>query len=120
MANCAILWIMKNTLKEGTIRCLIYQMPEEDIYYGVALELNLSTTSASKELVMLQLQEQVEEYIKTAQEENAPELLNQEVDAELEKMWLEMMDTEQADREALQSPFVPILAISSPINAPAL
>ena len=109
-----------NTLDTGVIRCLIYYSPEEKIYYGTALELNITVSYDNEEEAWLELKEEVQDYIKEARELNAPKLLNQEVDKELEDMWQSLSDNTSLDNKNTAkavAPFVPLHASTSLIPA---
>ena len=70
------------------VRCLVYQLADdgEDIYYAAALEFNLTVSDEDGDLAFSILREQMEAYVETAREKDAPELLNQEVDSDLERV----------------------------------
>ena len=109
-----------NTLDTGVVRCLIYYSPEEKIYYGTALELNITVSYDNEEEAWLELKEEVQDYIKEARELNAPKLLNQKVDKELEEMWQSLSNNAPSDNKRMSkvvTPFVPLYASTSPIPA---
>ena len=110
----------KNTLDEGMIRCLVYQMPNDNkkIYYATALELNLTVSASDTTIALLDLQEQIKEYIATAREQKASELLNQEVDADLERAWSALIQKEEfKESDATTESLIPMFASTSPIGA---
>ncbi len=115
---CYILLLMKNrknTLDSGAVRCLVYQIPDDnDIYYATALEFNLTVSADSDDVALLELREQMKEYIVTAREKNAPQILNQEVDEGLERVWLSVVHNEK--QEDGLSHLIPLLAATTPIT----
>ena len=119
---CATLFPMNNTLETGTVRCLVYQLPDDSsIYYATALEMNLTVSAENSDIALLELREQVKEYIATALEMKAPELLNQEIDGELEQVWTKTIGTNQEDKEEKQaSPMMPVFATASPLASMAV
>ena len=108
----------ENTLHSGVLRCLVYQLSDDPgVCYATALELNLTVSAESDDLALLELREQIKAYIATAREENAPELLNQKADANLEKAWTNMMHNEEQE-EGVEAPQLkPLFAATSPIAA---
>ena len=91
----------KNTLHKGVVRCLVYQLTDdgEDVYYATALEFNLTVSAEDGDSAFSILREQMEVYVETAQEKDAPDLLNQEVDPNLKRMWVEMVTNEQKEED---------------------
>ena len=109
-----------NTLDAGVVRCLIYYSPEEKIYYGTALELNITVSYDNEEEAWLELKEEVRDYIEEARKLNAPNLLNQEVDKELEDMWQSLSDSASLGGKSaseMATSFVPLHASTSLIPA---
>ena len=109
----------ENTLHSGVLRCLVYQLSDDaEVYYATALELNLTVSAESDDLALLELREQIKAYIATAREENAPELLNQKADANLEKAWVNMIRNEEQEEESVEAlQLKPLFAATSPIAA---
>ena len=109
----------ENTLHSGVLRCLVYQLSDDaKVYYATALELNLTVSAESDDLALLELREQIKAYIATAREENAPELLNQKADPDLEKAWLNMTRNEEQEEESAKAlQLKPLFAATSPIAA---
>ena len=110
----------KNTLDKGVVRCLVYQLADdgEDVYYATALEFNLTVSAEDGDSAFSVLREQMEAYVETAQEKDAPELLNQEVDPNLERMWVEMVTNEQKEGDKVATSHCrPIHAAISSIPA---
>ena len=122
----AIVTIMQkkeNTLERGAVRCLVYQLlDDKNIYYATALEFNLTVSAEDKYSALLDLQEQIEEYISIAREKNTPQSLNQKVDPDLEKVWFSVIsnDSEQNDKSKQTHQCIPIAATSELINAIAV
>lgn len=117
-----ILLVMKhgvntaNTVYSGIVRFLVYQISDDPgVYYATALECNLTVSADNDDEALLELREQLKEYIATARKENAPELLNQNVDEDLERAWLQM--TRNEGQEAVPSHLKPLFAATSPIAA---
>ena len=101
----------KNTLTHGSIRSLVYYSPEERLWYGAVLECNLSVSSEkSRADAMAILHEQTAEYIRTAWEIDAPEVLNQTVDEELETLWNHLIHRK---KQPAETPLVPLFAATS-------
>ena len=77
---------MRNTLKSGQIRTIIFK--EGALWYGVALDLNIVESGNDPREVMLMLDEAIRGYIETASKFNTSEkVLNQKTDPEFEKLW---------------------------------
>jgi len=77
---------MKNTIKNGQVRVLIFK--EKNVWYGVALELNIVESGDDPREVMFTLDEAVRGYVKAASKAKlGPSVLNQKSDAEYEKIW---------------------------------
>ena len=110
----------KNTLDKGLVRCLVYQLADdgEDVYYATALEFNLTVSADDGDSAFSILREQMKAYVETARGKDAPELLNQEVDPDLERVWVGMVSNEQ-EREKVATALhcQPIFAATSPIPA---
>jgi hypothetical protein len=96
-----------NTFKEGQIKVLIYRDKAEGVWYGSALEFNLTVDGDDKNSVVLELDRAVKEYIKSASELGAVELLNQEPDPELVDLWEARIQNKTDD---LSSPYTPFFA----------
>lgn len=76
---------MKNTLKQGSIRTMIFK--ENDVWYGVALELNLVVDASEKQYAFSKLDRAIKSYIKAATKVGDESVLNQKTDSEYEKLW---------------------------------
>ena len=96
-----------NTFERGQIRILIYRDKVDGIWYGSALEFNLTIDGDDKTSVMLELDRAIKEYLQSAREIGAVELLNQEPDPELERLWQVRIDNSD---EAIESPYTPCFA----------
>lgn len=79
---------MNNSFEKAVLRHLVYQTPDDnDRYYATTLEMNLTVSAKDPRAAMAALDEQTHEYLTSAQENDAPDLLNQEVDKTLEQVW---------------------------------
>jgi hypothetical protein len=96
-----------NTFGKGQIKVLIYRDNAEGVWYGSALEFNLTVDGDDKNSVVLELDRAVKEYIKSASELNAVELLNQEPDPELIELWEARIQNRETE---LSSPYTPHFA----------
>lgn len=78
-----------NSFERLVIRSLVYQIldDKEGLYYATALELNITVSAKDSRTAKATLDEQIGEYITATQDNDAPELLNQEVDKEMEQLW---------------------------------
>ncbi len=77
-----------NTPKKGAVRCIIFK--EDDTFYGVALEFNIVVDAETYEIATFELHDAIRGYIDSQKKIKgsmgyAP--LNQEPDAEYEKLW---------------------------------
>lgn len=91
--------VMKNTLKKGKIRTIIFK--EGKSWYGVALELNIVESGDDPREVMLMLDEAIRGYIKSARKAKLGDVvLDQDPDPEYEKLWKNI----QA-KKPIKSPF---------------
>lgn len=96
-----------NTFEKGQVRILVYRDEAEDIWYGTALEFNLTIDGDDKNTVMLELDRAIREYIRSAREIGSVELLNQEPDPELAALWQARIDNRQ---DTIESPYTPYFA----------
>jgi hypothetical protein len=96
-----------NTFKQGQIKVLIYRDKMDGVWYGSALEFNLTVDGEDKNSVVLELDRAVKEYIKSASELGAVELLNQEPDAGLVDLWEARIQNREED---LSSPYTSYFA----------
>lgn len=76
-----------NTFNKGQVKILVYRDKVEGTWYGSALELNLTVDGEDKNTVLLELDRAMKDYIQSASELAAIELLNQEPDPELVALW---------------------------------
>ena len=80
-----------NTKDDGKIRILTYK--EGNLYYSSAFELNITSSGEDKYLAMYNLDEAIKGYIDFAKIENMNnEVLNQNTDPDLEKMWADFQN----------------------------
>jgi hypothetical protein len=114
VAHCSIENLLKeayidtmNTFKQGQIKVLIYRDKVEGVWYGSALEFNLTVDGEDKNSVVLELDRAVKEYIKSASELGSVELLNQEPDPELVNLWEARIENREED---MSSPYTPFFA----------
>lgn len=96
-----------NTFEKGQVSILIYRDKIEGVWYGSALEFNLTIDADDRNTALLELDRAVKEYLQSARELNAVELLNQEPDPELLALWEAKM---QNAEESLTSPYTPYIA----------
>lgn len=76
----------KNTVQKGSVRYIIFK--EDDIWYGVALEFNVTVDGDNPVEVMASLFEAIEGYIETVKKMRLrPYPLNQMPDKEYQDMW---------------------------------
>lgn len=94
---------IKNTLKQGSVRVLVYQDKKNKKWYATALEFNLTVDATDKTVAFLELEELIKEYIKIVQEMKSVSILNQKVDLELEKIWLNSIDSKK--QKPIKSPY---------------
>jgi len=76
-----------NTFESGQVRVLVYRDNADGVWYGSALEFNLTIDGTDKHAVLFELNHAIDEYRRSAQEIGAVELLNQEPDPELVALW---------------------------------
>lgn len=96
-----------NTFEHGQVRVLIYRDEAEGIWYGSALEFNLTVDGDDKNSVFLELDRAIKEYVQSAQEIGSVQLLNQEPDPELNALWKSRIENRT---EKLESPYIPYFA----------
>ena len=88
---------MKNTLKRGLVRNIIFK--EDDTWYGVGLEFNIVTEGDTPEMAAFNLQEAILGYVESIKKSKvgglrtAP-MLNQTSDPEYEALWNKLEDDE--------------------------
>lgn len=76
----------KNTLDRGSVRYIIFK--ENNVWYGVALELNIVEEGDDPVEVMASLFQAIKGYVETAQKlKMRPMPLNQAADSEYRKLW---------------------------------
>ncbi len=81
---------MKNNLKQGSIRTIIFK--EDDIWYAVGLEFNIVTEGDTPEMASFNLHEAISGYVESLQHSKVGGMrteatLNQKSDPEYEKLW---------------------------------
>lgn len=81
---------MKNTLKRGVIRNIIFK--EEDTWYAVGLEFNIVTEGDTPEMAFFSFQEAITGYLESLRNSKVGGLrteaiLNQKSDPEYEALW---------------------------------
>lgn len=91
-----------NTFEQGQVQVLVYRDETEGVWYGTALEFNLTIDGDDKNTVMLELDRAIKEYVQSAREIGSVELLNQEPDPELEALWQARIENRQ---EQITSPY---------------
>ncbi len=96
-----------NTFNQGQVRILIYRDKADGVWYGTALEFNLTIDGDDKNTVILELDRAIKEYLQSAKELHAVELLNQEPDPELVQLWQAHISNIS---DNLESPYQPHLA----------
>lgn len=96
-----------NTFERGQVRVLLYRDEAEGVWYGSALEFNLTIDGDDKNTVFLELDRAIKEYVRSAQEIGSVEILNQEPDPELEQLWEARIENRE---EKLESPYTPYFA----------
>jgi len=95
----------KNTLQKGSVRYVIFK--EKDTFFGVALEFNVVVEGASQIEAIVLLNEAVRGYLESARKfKLRPQVLNQVVDAEYEKMWKEIQCGKKPVAQSTKSPYV--------------
>jgi hypothetical protein len=96
-----------NTFAKGQIRTLIYREKTGGVWYGSALEFNLTIDGEDKNTVILELDRAIKQYLQSARELNATSLLNQEPDPQLLQLW----ESTIANTEApVESPYSALFA----------
>jgi accessory colonization factor AcfC len=89
----------KNTLQKGSFRRIIFK--EGDIWYAVALELNIVVSASDSRVAMFELFEAVDGYIDSVKKSNSrPFALNQVPEKDYEDMWSDLNSG-----ELVKSPF---------------
>ena len=96
-----------NTFERGQIKVLIYRDKVEGVWYGSALEFNLTVDGEDKNSVVLELDRAVKEYLQSARELGSVGLLNQEPDPELVNLWEARIQDKEDD---VSSPYTPYFA----------
>ncbi|MBP6881481.1 MAG: hypothetical protein KBC35_02540 [Candidatus Pacebacteria bacterium] len=96
-----------NTFERGQVKILIYRDDVEGIWYGSALEFNLTIDGDDKNTVFLELDRAIKEYVRSAQEIGSAQLLNQESDPELLALWESRIENRT---ENIESPYTPHFA----------
>ena len=105
---------MKNTFVKGQIRILIYRDKSEGVWYGTALEFNLTIDGDDKATVQLELNRAIHEYIQSAKEVDSVNLLNQESDPELLALWKGSIENIAITK--IESPYIPYLAATEALS----
>ena len=76
----------KNKLNKGSVRCIVFK--ENNIWHGVALELNIVEEGQDPVAVQASLYQAIKGYLKAAQKSKTSiAVLNQEPDKEYESLW---------------------------------
>ena len=101
-----------NNFEKGQVKLLVYRDNNDGVWYASALEFNLTVDGDDKNTVLLELDRAVKEYIKSAKEIGAVELLNQEADPELLSLWQAHNENRMTD---VASPYTPYLAATESI-----
>lgn len=94
-----------NTFNSGQVRVLIYRDKAEGVWYGTALEFNLTVDGDDKNTIMLELDRAMRDYVRSASEIGSVDILNQDPDPELVALWDAHMTT-----TAVESPYTPYFA----------
>ncbi|HEY4514866.1 MAG TPA: hypothetical protein VJJ22_01780 [Candidatus Paceibacterota bacterium] len=90
----------KNTLQKGSVRYLVFK--EDDIWYGVALEFNIVEEGEDPQLVLFNLLQAIQGYVKSLRKIKArQDPLNQIPEREYEVLWNEANRSELS----VKSPF---------------
>jgi hypothetical protein len=94
---------MKNTLKRGVIRNIIFK--EGDTWYGVAMEFNIVVEGDTPEIASFDLQEAMSGYLESLGNSKVggirtDEILNQQSDPEYETLWKKL-----EGNEPIESPY---------------
>jgi hypothetical protein len=103
-----------NRFDSGQLKVLVYKDRTDDVWYGTALEFNLTVDGDDKNTVLLELDRAVRDYIKSAAEIGSIELLNQTPDPELLALWQAHTENRVAD---IVSPYTTYLAATESIHA---
>lgn len=104
----------KNTLQKGSVRYVVFK--EKDTFFGVALEFNVVVEAASQIEAIVLLNEAVQGYLESARKfKLRPQVLNQIVDSEYEKMWQETQ-REGVSKRATRSTKSPYVLSSGQFN----
>ncbi|OIP64453.1 MAG: hypothetical protein COV32_00195 [Candidatus Yonathbacteria bacterium CG10_big_fil_rev_8_21_14_0_10_43_136] len=97
----------KNTLQKGSVRYVVFK--EKDTYFGVALEFNVVVEGASQIEAIVLLNEAVQGYLESARKSKLrPQVLNQSIESEYEKMWqvAQGNETKKRTTRLTKSPYV--------------
>jgi hypothetical protein len=93
-----------NSFGKRQVKILVYRDNTEGVWYGSALEFNLTVDGDDKNTVLLELDRALIEYIKSAQEIGSTDPLNQEPDPELLNLWMAHNENRHSE---LSSPYTP-------------
>lgn len=96
-----------NTFESGQVKVLIYRDKTEGVWYGSALEFNLTVDGDDKNTVFLELDRAIKEYVQSAKEIGSVQLLNQEPDPELFALWKSRIEN---GVNTMESPYTPYFA----------
>lgn len=95
----------KNNLQKGSVRYVVFK--EKDTFFGVALEFNIVVEASSQIEAIVLLNEAVRGYLESARKfKLRPQVLNQVVDVEYEKMWKEIQSGKKPVAQSTKSPYV--------------
>lgn len=85
----------QNTLQKGSVRYIVFK--EDSAWYAAGLEFNIVESGDTPEEAILLLFEALSGYVEAAKKIKArPNILNQKVDPEYEKMWRNIQDKKLA------------------------
>lgn len=101
-----------NTFKKGQVKILIYRDTADSVWYGSALEFNLTVDGDDKNTVMLELDRAISEYVRSAGEIDSLQPLNQDPDPELLALWKAHNENRTSD---VTSPYIPYLTATESI-----
>ena len=92
----------KNTLQKGSVRYVVFK--ENDIWYAAGLEFNIVESGDTPQEAILLLFEAVSGYVESAKKiKSRPNILNQTVDREYEKMWQNSQEEKEQTKNVFSS-----------------
>lgn len=104
---------MENTFEKGQIKILVYRDKTEGVWYGTALEFNLTIDEEDKNTVLFELDRAIKDYLTSARSIGDVNLLNQEPDPELLKLWQARIENRPED---IESPYATHFAGSEELS----